>query len=97
MPPLGFPISRLCGRALVRLEFICGRAHLQGIDHRQGDRAMFQPAGSLLPLPKWALRTAKPDSELQFYGPVPSAISRWLLLMFWPLAVLMACLAWWLN
>jgi hypothetical protein len=40
MPPLGFPISRLCGGALVRLEFICARVHLYGIDHRQGDRAM---------------------------------------------------------
>jgi hypothetical protein len=58
---------------------------------------MFQREGSLLPLAKWALKMSKPDRELQFYGPVPSAVSRWLLLMFWPLAFLMACLAWCLN
>ena len=58
---------------------------------------MFQPGASLLPLAKLASKTAKPDSDLQFYGPVPSAVSRWLLLMFWPLAFLVACLVWWLN
>jgi hypothetical protein len=55
------------------------------------------PAPRSRPLLKRALKMAKPDAELQFYGPVPSAVSRWLLLMFWPTAVLMACLAWWLN
>jgi hypothetical protein len=34
-----------------------------------------------------------PD-ELRFYGPIPSAISRWILLSFWPIV---ACLYWWLG
>jgi hypothetical protein len=39
----------------------------------------------------------KPNDELQFYGPVPSTVSRWLLLMFWPTAFLVAAFSWWFN
>lgn len=35
--------------------------------------------------------------ELRFYGPVPSAVSRCILLMFWPTVFLAACLYWWLG
>ena len=42
-------------------------------------------------------KMSRANEELQFYGPVPSAVSRWLLLMFWPLAFLVACLSWWLT
>ena len=35
--------------------------------------------------------------DLQFYGPVPSAISSCLLLMFWPTVFLAAAVSWWLS
>jgi hypothetical protein len=40
--------------------------------------------------------TMTPD-ELRFYGPISSAISRWILLSFWPTVLLVACLYWWLD
>jgi hypothetical protein len=38
-----------------------------------------------------------PRRDLQFYGPVPSAISRCLLLMFWPTVFLAAAVLWWFS
>ena len=38
-----------------------------------------------------------PRRDLQFYGPVPSAISRCLLLMFWPTVFLAAAVSWWFS
>jgi hypothetical protein len=38
-----------------------------------------------------------PRRDLQFYGPVPSAISRCLLMMFWPTVFLAAAVSWWFS
>jgi hypothetical protein len=38
-----------------------------------------------------------PRRDLQFYGPVPSVISRCLLLMFWPTVFLAAAASWWFS
>ena len=38
-----------------------------------------------------------PRRDLQFYGPVPSAISRCLLMMFWPTVFLAAAISWWFS
>ena len=38
-----------------------------------------------------------PRRDLQFYGPVSSAISRCLLLMFWPTVFLAAAVSWWFT
>ena len=35
--------------------------------------------------------------ELRRYGPIPSAISRCILLSFWPTVLLVTCLYWWLG
>jgi hypothetical protein len=53
--------------------------------------------GSIPSLTEIGCKMSRPNDELQFYGPVPSAVSRWLLLMFWPLAFFVASLSWWLT
>ena len=42
-------------------------------------------------------RMSMTPDELRFYGPIPSAVSRWILLSFWPTVLLVACLYWWLG
>ena len=53
--------------------------------------------GSIPSLTEIGFTMSRPDDELQFYGPIPSTVSRWLLLMFWPLAFFVASFSWWLN